>query len=84
VYESRAKGPLHGKKFVVTGTLETMGRDLVAEKIRKLGGIFQSSVGQDTNYLVVGQNVGSSKLKKAEKFGTKQIDEQALLKLLEN
>lgn len=82
VYESRARGPLHGKKFVVTGTLETMGRDLAAEKVRKLGGTFQSSIGKDTDYLVVGQNVGASKLKKAEKLGTKQIKETDLLKML--
>lgn len=83
-YESRAKGPLHGKKFVITGSLETMGRDLAAEKIRKLGGTFQTSIGQDTDYLVVGQSVGASKLKKAEKLGTKQIKEAALVKILES
>jgi DNA ligase (NAD+) len=77
-------GALTGKRFVVTGTLESMGRDLVAEKIRALGGTFQSSLGKDTDYLVVGANVGASKLAKAEKYGTKQLDEQALLKLLES
>jgi DNA ligase (NAD+) len=82
VYESRARGPLHGQNFVITGTLEHMSRDEAAEKIRALGGTFQSSVGKDTTYLVVGQNVGASKLTKAEKFGIKQIDEQAMLKLL--
>jgi DNA ligase (NAD+) len=82
VYESRARGPLHGHNFVITGTLEHMSRDEAAEKIRALGGTFQSSVGKDTTYLVVGQNVGASKLTKAEKFGIKQIDEQAMLKLL--
>lgn len=81
-YQSRAKGRLHGKKFAITGTLQTMGRDLAAEKIRKLGGAFQSSVGADTDYLVVGANVGASKLKKAEKLGTTQITEDDLLKLL--
>lgn len=83
VYESRAKGRLHGQSFVVTGTLETMGRDIAGERIRALGGTFQSSVGKDTTYLVVGANVGASKLKKAEKFGTKQISETDLIKLLE-
>lgn len=82
VYQSRAKGPLHGKNFVVTGTLESMGRDLAAERVRALGGTFQSSVGKDTDYLVVGGNVGASKLKKAEKFGTKQITEAEFLKLI--
>lgn len=82
-FESRARGPLHGKSFVVTGSLETMGRDEAAEKIISLGGKFQSSVGKDTTYLVVGADVGASKLAKAEKLGTKQIDEAGLLKLLQ-
>ncbi len=82
VFKSRAKGPLHGKNFVITGTLEHMGRDIAAEKIRALGGTFQSSVGKDTTFLVVGQNVGAGKLKKAEKFGTKQISEADLLKMI--
>jgi len=75
-------GKLTGQSFVVTGTLETMGRDEAAEKIRSLGGTFQSSVGKDTTYLVAGGKVGASKLKKAEAFGTKIIDEQTLLSLL--
>lgn len=75
-------GKLTGKSFVVTGTLEAMGRDIVAEKIRALGGTFQSSVGKDTDYLVVGANVGESKLAKARKLGTKQITEVELLKIL--
>lgn len=81
-YESKARGPLHGKSFVITGTLETMSRDEAADKIRELGGTFQSSVGKDTSYLVVGKNVGASKLKKAEKLGTEQIDEQGLTELI--
>ena len=81
-YESHARGPLHGKSFVVTGTLHTMSRDEAAEKIRALGGTFQSSVGKDTSYLVVGDNVGASKLKKAEKLGTIQIREDDLRNML--
>jgi len=82
-YKSRASGPLSGKSFVITGTLESMGRDMAAEKIRALGGTFQSSVGKDTDYLVVGKNVGASKLKKARDLGIKQITEQELLGLFE-
>lgn len=81
-YESKAQGRLHGKSFVITGTLEQMSRDDAADKIRALGGTFQSSVGKDTSYLVVGKNVGASKLAKAAKLGTTQIDESALITLL--
>ncbi len=76
-------GPLSGKSFVVTGTLETLGREEAGEKIRTLGGTFQSSVGKDTDYLVVGANVGASKLAKAAKLGTTQLTEAELLKLLD-
>jgi DNA ligase (NAD+) len=76
-------GKLSGQNFVVTGSLEKMSRDEAAERIRALGGTFQSSVGKDTDYLVVGANVGASKLAKASKLGTRQIDEAALLKILE-
>ncbi len=81
-YQSRARGPLHGKSFVVTGTLEHLSRDDAADKIRALGGTFQTSVGKDTTYLVAGANVGASKLQKAEKLDTKIIDEAALLEML--
>jgi DNA ligase (NAD+) len=76
-------GKLSGVSIVVTGTLDNMSREEAGERIRALGGTFQSSVGKDTDYLVVGHNVGASKLAKADKLGTKQIDEQALLKILE-
>jgi len=82
VYESHANGPLHGQSFVITGGLEYMKRDEAAEKIRLLGGTFQSSVGKDTTYLVVGKNVGDSKLAKARKLGTKLISEDDLLKII--
>lgn len=73
---------LEGKSFAITGTLEAMSRDEAAEKIRALGGKFQTSVSKETDYVVVGDNAGSSKLEDAKKHGTKQIREKELLKLL--
>ena len=75
-------GKLLGQNFVVTGTLENMGRDEAADAIRALGGTFQTAVAKDTTYLVVGGKVGASKLKKAEQYGTKVINEAELLALL--
>ncbi len=82
VYEDNSNGKLAGLGFVVTGTLDSMGRDEAAEKIRALGGEFHSSVVKSTNYLVAGRNTGKSKLEKAAKLGTKVIDEAEFLKLL--
>ncbi|OVE78607.1 DNA ligase (NAD(+)) LigA, partial [bacterium G20] len=78
----KTTGPLTGVNIVVTGSLESMSREAAGERIRALGGTFQSSVGKETDYLVVGANVGESKLTKARKLGTKQITEKDLLKLL--
>jgi len=78
VFSSKS-GPLLGTKFVVSGTLDTMSRDEAADKIRSLGGEFQPAVSSETDYLVVGANVGASKIVKAEKYGTKIINENEFL-----
>lgn len=75
-------GKLAGQSFVVTGSLQTMSRDEAAELIRGQGGTFQSSVGKDTDYLVVGANVGASKLAKAAKLGTRQLSEAEFVELV--
>ena len=79
---SQKSDRLAGQSFVITGTLQSMGRDAAAEKIRKLGGTFQTAVAKDTTYLVAGGKVGASKLKKAEQYGTKIIDEQEFLAII--
>lgn len=79
---SKKSDRLAGQSFVITGTLQSMGRDAAAEKIRNLGGIFQTSVGKDTTYLVAGGKVGASKLRKAEQYDTKVIDEQEFLVII--
>lgn len=75
-------GKLLGLNFVVTGSLESMSRDEAAEQIRSLGGTFQTAVARDTTYLVAGGKVGASKLKKAQEYGTKVVDEHEFLKLV--
>ena len=81
-HAQKAKGPLSGLKFAITGSLLEMSRDIAADQIRGLGGVFQSALGKDTDYLVVGENVGATKLKKANEYGTKQIDEKSFTKML--
>jgi DNA ligase (NAD+) len=75
-------GKLVGQSFVITGMLLTMSRDQAADRIRSLGGTFQSTVAKDTTYLVSGGKVGGSKLKKAEQYGTKIINEATLQELV--
>jgi DNA ligase (NAD+) len=75
-------GPLSGKKFAITGSLSAMSREHAADAIRARGGVFQSSVGKETTYLVAAGSVGASKLTKAEKFGTKIIDETTFMAMI--
>jgi DNA ligase (NAD+) len=78
----KKEGRLVGMNFVITGTIEDMSRDEAADRIRALGGTFQTSVAKDTTYLVAGGKIGESKLKKATEYGTKIIDVAELKKLI--
>ncbi|QQS19582.1 NAD-dependent DNA ligase LigA [Candidatus Saccharibacteria bacterium] len=80
-YEAKS-GKFANMSFAVTGTLKSMSRDAAADRIRALGGTFQSSVGKDTTYLVAGGNIGASKRKKAVAYGTKILSEGEFLALL--
>ncbi|MEI6266502.1 MAG: NAD-dependent DNA ligase LigA [bacterium] len=72
---------LKGMTFVITGSLESISRDVAEQKIRELGGKATSSVSANTSYLVIGEKPGS-KLAKAEQFGVKIISESEFLALI--
>ena len=65
---SAASARLAGKTFVITGSLESMGREDAKEKIRAQGGDASESVSKKTSYLVAGAEPGS-KYDKAQKAG---------------
>ena len=79
--KSADEQPLAGKSFVVTGTLETMGRNDAKTALQELGAKVSGSVSKKTDYVVVGSNPGS-KATKASDLGISILDEQALIKLL--
>ncbi|HEY8867517.1 MAG TPA: NAD-dependent DNA ligase LigA, partial [Solirubrobacteraceae bacterium] len=75
------EGPLADTTFVLTGTLPALTREEATERIVAAGGKVTSSVSKKTDYVVAGDSPGS-KLEKAERLGTKVLDEAGLLKLL--
>lgn len=72
---------LSGLTFVITGTLPTLSRDEAKDRLQAAGAKVASSVSKKTNYVVAGADAGS-KLAKAEDFGIKVIDEDAMLEML--
>jgi DNA ligase (NAD+) len=79
--EAPGDGPLKGKTFVFTGTLETIGRPDAEALVRRLGGKAASSVSAKTDYVVAGPGAGS-KLEKAQKLKLNILDEQQFLELI--
>ena len=74
--------PLEGKSYIVTGTLESMGREEAEDRLRELGATVTSTVTKNTTALIVGEKPGKSKTEKAEKLGILTIGENEFLDLI--
>jgi len=73
--------PLTGQTFLLTGTLQTMGRDEAQAKLEMLGAKVSGSVSKKTHAVVAGAEAGS-KLEKAQSLGITVLDESAFQELL--
>ena len=73
--------PLAGITVVLTGTLQSMGRDEAKEKLEALGAKVAGSVSKKTHYVVAGAEAGS-KLEKAQALGVAVLDDAGLAVLL--
>jgi DNA ligase (NAD+) len=73
--------PLAGITVVLTGTLQSMGRDEAKEKLEALGAKVAGSVSKKTHYVVAGAEAGS-KLDKAQALGVPVLGDEGLALLL--
>jgi DNA ligase (NAD+) len=77
-----ASDKLAGLTFVVSGTFANYSRDGIKETIERNGGKVSGSVSGKTSYVVAGNDMGPSKLEKAQKLGVKIISEEEFTALL--
>ncbi len=74
-------GPLAGRRFVFTGSLERLARRDAEALVESLGARTTGSVSKSTDYVVVGEEAGS-KAENARRLGVETLDEAAFLALL--
>ena len=79
--EVPVEGPLSGRQYVITGTLERYTREEAKAALEALGAKVSDSVSKKTAGVIVGESPGS-KAQKAEKAGVPVLDEAALEALL--
>ena len=73
---------LENKKIVISGTFKNISRDELKKTIELNGGKNSSSVSKSTDILIAGENMGPSKLEKAEKFKVSILNENDFLNLV--
>jgi DNA ligase (NAD+) len=83
--EERPKeGPLTGHQYAITGTLESSTREEAKAALEALGAKVSDNVSKKTTGLIVGEEPGASKLKKAQAAGVPQLGEDDLRRLLQS
>ena len=71
----------HNKKIVFTGSMSSSRAEL-QKQAKAFGAIVGSSVSSKTDLLIIGENVGQSKIKAAEKHGVEILSEAEYLQKL--
>jgi len=73
---------LSGLSIVISGTFTKHSRDEYKQMIEQNGGKNVASISKKTDYVFAGNNMGPSKLEKAEKLGIKILNEEEFLNML--
>ena len=73
---------LAGKSIVISGVFTHHSRDEYKEIIEQNGGKNVSSVSKSTSFILAGENMGPSKLEKAQKLNVRVMSEDDFLALL--
>lgn len=82
VEENAIESPITGAKIVVSGVFERFSRNELKETIEKLGAQNVGSISSKTTYVVAGEGMGPSKLKKAQSLGVPILSEDEFIDLI--
>ncbi|MDY0779193.1 NAD-dependent DNA ligase LigA [Tenacibaculum sp. IB213877] len=74
---------LSGKVFVVSGVFHQMSRNELKKAIEDNGGKVSSSISKKTSFIVAGDNMGPSKLAKAQDLGIEIISEDDFINMIQ-
>lgn len=74
---------LAGKTIVISGVFAKHSREEYKAIIENNGGKNSGSISGKTSFILAGENIGPSKLQKAEKMGIEIIDEDTFLAMIE-
>lgn len=75
---------LEGQSVVISGVFAVHSRDEYKDIIEKHGGKNVGSISKKTSFILAGENMGPSKLEKAQKLGIRIMDEREFLEIIEN
>ena len=73
---------LAGKTFIISGVFADYSRDELTALIESNGGKILSSISGKLNYVVAGDNMGPSKLEKAQKLNILIISDKEVLEMI--
>ena len=73
---------LQGKSIVISGVFAHHSRDEYKEMIEKHGGKNVGSISKKTSFVLAGENMGPSKLEKAQKLGITILNEDEFLAMI--
>lgn len=74
---------LKGMSIVISGVFAKHSRDEYKQMIEQNGGKNVGSISSKTSFILAGENMGPSKLEKAQKLGVRIIDENEFLQMLD-
>lgn len=80
--EAAGSDVLSGKSIVISGVFKYHSRDEYKEMIERNGGKNVGSISGKTSFVLAGDNMGPSKLQKAEKLGVEIMDENRFLEMI--